>query len=143
MLPKHRPKQLSLGPLESEILDILWELGSASTRQIHEQILVDPDRELAYASVTTVLQRLSQKGWVSCERRVDGDGRNLPMVWRPRLSRQEATSLRAFTQLQQFLAVGDPDTVAAFADSLDQASVSQLQAIAERLRAARRARREP
>ncbi|MFS8924181.1 CopY family transcriptional regulator, partial [Synechococcus sp. B60.1] len=37
MLPKHRPKQLSLGPLESEILDILWELGSASTRQIHER----------------------------------------------------------------------------------------------------------
>ncbi|MEN9226004.1 MAG: BlaI/MecI/CopY family transcriptional regulator [Thermostichus sp. HHBFW_bins_43] len=143
MLPKYRPKQLSLGPLESEILNILWELGSASTRQIHEQILADPDRELAYASVTTVLQRLSQKGWVSCERRVNGDGRSLPMVWRPRLSRQEATSLRAFTQLQQFLAVGDPDTVAAFADSLDQASVSQLQAIAERLRAARQARRNP
>jgi hypothetical protein len=33
--------------------------------------------------------------------------------------------------------------VAAFADSLDQASVSQLQAIAERLRAARQARRDP
>ncbi len=143
MLPKHRPKQLSLGPLESEILNILWELGSASTRQIHEHILADPDRELAYASVTTVLQRLSQKGWVRCERRTDAEGRNLPMLWRPCLSRQEATSLRAFTQLQQFLAVGDPDTVAAFADSLDQASVSQLQAIAERLRAARRARRDP
>ncbi len=142
MLPKHRPKQLSLGPLESEILDILWELGSASTRQIHERILANPDRELAYASVTTVLRRLSQKGWVSCERRTDAEGRSLPMLWRPCLSRQEAASLRAFAQLQQFLAVGDPDTVAAFADSLDQASVSQLQAIAERLRAAREARRK-
>jgi len=65
------------------------------------------------------------------------------MLWRPRLSRQEAASLRAFAHLQQFLAVSDPDTVAAFADSLDQASVSQLQAIAERLRAARQARRDP
>ncbi|MEH1949347.1 MAG: CopY family transcriptional regulator, partial [Nostoc sp.] len=26
-LPDYRPKQLSLGPLEAEILNIIWELG--------------------------------------------------------------------------------------------------------------------
>jgi len=31
-LPNYRPKQLSLGPLEAEILNLIWELGSATVR---------------------------------------------------------------------------------------------------------------
>jgi len=61
-LPNYRPKQLSLGPLEAEILNLIWELGSA-TVDVHERILADPNRE-AYTSVTTVLRRLTEKvGW--------------------------------------------------------------------------------
>ena len=69
-LPDHTPKQLSLGPLEAEILGIVWELGSATVKEIHDRILADPDRELAYASVTTVLRRLEQKGWLACSKHV-------------------------------------------------------------------------
>jgi len=36
-LPNYRPKQLSLGPLEAEILNLIWELGSA-TVDVHERI---------------------------------------------------------------------------------------------------------
>lgn len=132
--PEHRPKHLSLGPLESEILEILWSLGTTTTKAIHEQILSDPDRELAYASVTTVLQRLTQKGWVRCDR----SGRSF--LWHPLLSRHQAQTLRAYDRLHQFLSVGNPDVVATFADHLDQASVEQLQAIAARVRAARQAK---
>ncbi len=135
-LPPHRPKQLSLGPLESEILDILWELGSATVKEIHDQILVNPDRELAYASVTTVLQRLTQKGWLVCDRH------NRAFRWRSLVSREQANVLRAHDQLQQFLAVGNPDVVAAFADSLDSASIEQLDAIAQRLKSIRQQREE-
>lgn len=132
--PEHRPKHLSLGPLESEILGILWDLGSATTKAIHEQILSDPDRELTYASVTTVLQRLTQKGWVRCDRQ------ERSFRWHPRLTRQQAQTLRAYDRLQEFLSVGNPDVVAAFAEQLDSDSVEQLQAIAARVRAARQAR---
>ena len=132
--PEHRPKHLSLGPLESEILGILWDLGSATTKAIHEQILSDPDRELTYASVTTVLQRLTQKGWVRCDRR------ERSFRWHPCLTRQQAQTLRAYDRLQEFLSVGNPDVVAAFADQLDADSVEQLQAIAARVRAAREER---
>ena len=62
-LPNHRPKQLSLGPLESDILHLVWELEGATVKEIHDRILADPDRELAYTSVTTVLNRLTKKGW--------------------------------------------------------------------------------
>ncbi len=60
-LPNYRPKQLSLGPLETEILHIVWDLKTASVKDVHERILLDPERELAYTSVTTVLKRLTQK----------------------------------------------------------------------------------
>ena len=133
-LPNHRPKQLSLGPLEAEILQIIWELGSVTVKDVHDRILADPDQELAYTSVTTVLNRLTKKGWLAC------DKQNRSFVWRPLISQGEANALQAYEQLNQFLAVGNPDVVAAFADSLDQASVEQLEAIAQKLQAARRAR---
>jgi predicted transcriptional regulator len=135
-LPDYRPKQLSLGPLESEILSILWELGSATVKEIHDRILSDPDRELAQASVTTVLNRLAQKGWVVCHKQEKA------FQWHPRISQKEARVLQAHAQLNQFLAVSNPDVVAAFADSLDAASLDQIEAIAARIRAARQAREE-
>jgi predicted transcriptional regulator len=135
-LPDYSPKQLSLGPLETEVLEIIWKLGSASVKEIHDRILSDPDRELAYASVTTVLSRLTQKGWLECDRQ------DRAFRWRPLVSQSEAQSLQAHEQLQRFLAVGNPDVVAAFADQLDGASVEKLEAIAQRLKAIRQARTE-
>jgi predicted transcriptional regulator len=135
-LPNHRPKHLSLGPLEAEILQIVWELGTVTVKAVHDRILSDPNRELAYASVTTVLNRLAQKGWLAC----DKQGRSF--AWRSLVSREEARALQAYEQLNQFLAVGNPDIVAAFADRLDQSSLDQLDAIAQRLQAIRQAREE-
>lgn len=133
-LPNHRPKHLSLGPLEREILEIIWSIGGVTVRDVHQQILADPDRELAYTSVTTVLKRLTKKGWLGCDRQ------DKSFIWRALISREEATALFAYAQLQQFLAVGNPDIVAAFADQLDQTSVDQLDAIAQKLRQARQQR---
>jgi predicted transcriptional regulator len=133
-LPNYRPKQLSLGPLEAEILSIIWELGSATVKDVHDRILTDPNRELAYTSVTTVLRRLTEKGWLAC------DKRGKAYYWRPLVTKQQAEMIKAHEHLQRFLAVGNPDVVAAFADSLDEASTQQIQAIAKRIQAARQAR---
>ncbi|NJK74314.1 MAG: CopY family transcriptional regulator [Richelia sp. CSU_2_1] len=135
-LPNYRPKQLSLGPLEAEILNIVWELQIVTVKDVHDRILSDPDRELAYASVTTVLRRLTDKGWLVCNKS------ERTFTWQPLVSRDEARSLLAYDRLQQFLAVGNPDIVAAFADSLDRATVEQLKEIALRIQAVRKAREE-
>jgi predicted transcriptional regulator len=135
-LPNYRPKQLSLGPLETEILHIIWELGAATVKEVHERILADPDRELAYTSVTTVLRRLTAKGWLAC------DKQERAFCWRPLVSPSEAQALKAYNQLQQFLAVSNPDVVASFADSLDSTSLEQLEAISQRLQAVRCRREE-
>jgi predicted transcriptional regulator len=135
-LPNHRPKQLSLGPLEAEILQIVWELQTVTVKDVHERILADPNRELAYTSVTTVLNRLTNKGWLAC------DKQERSFTWRPLISQQHAKALQAYEQLNQFLAVSNPDVVAAFADNLDQASMEKIEAIAQRLRSLRQAREE-
>jgi predicted transcriptional regulator len=132
-LPHHRPKQLSLGPLEREILNLVWDLGEVTVRDIHQQILADPDRDLAYTSVTTVLKRLTNKGWLVC------NNQDKSFIWRALVSRAEANALFAYEQLNQFLAVGSPDIVAAFADQLDQTSIDKLNAIAQKLHQAKQA----
>lgn len=135
-LPRHRPKKMSLGPLETEILEIIWELKLATVKDVHKRILQDPERELAYTSVTTVLQRLTKKGWLKCSRK----GR--AFSWQPLISREQAQILRSYEQLNDFLAVSNPDVVAAFADSLDTTSLKQIDAIASRLNHIRRQREE-
>jgi len=127
---------MSLGPLEQEILQILWQLGQATVKDIHERILANPDRELAYSSVTTVLNRLTHKGWLLCQR----EGK--AFSWVPRVSAEQARAIQSYEQLQQFLAVSNPEVVTAFADSLDTASLEQLEAIAVRLKSLRYQREE-
>lgn len=133
-LPHPRPRQMSLGPLETEILEILWSLQAATVKEIHDRILVDPNRELTYSSVTTVLRRLTHKGWLTC------DKTDRAFRWRPLVTPEEAKVLQAHDRLQNFLAIGNPDLVAAFADALDVASIEKLDAIAQRLKAARQAK---
>jgi predicted transcriptional regulator len=131
-LPEYRPQKLSLGPLENEILEIVWQLGKATVKQIHESILADPDRELAYTSVTTVLRRLTEKGWLKCSKK------KRAFYWQALISREQAQAIKAYEQLNRFLAISNPDVVASFADSLDTASLEQIEAIAARIKALRK-----
>ena len=135
-LPKHRPKKMSLGPLETEILEIVWKLKVVTVKNVHDTILQDPDRELAYTSVTTVLRRLTKKGWLKCSKK------GKAFTWRSHFTPEEAQALQSYEKLNHFLAVSNPDVVASFADSLDAASLEQLDAIAARLNAVRRQREE-
>ncbi len=143
-LPSSRPHQLTLGPLEQEILAILWQRGAATVKDILEEILTDLDRDLSQATVTTVLQRLAKKGWVRREPiplASLGKGRR-GYVWHPQVSQQEARMLQSHRQLEEFLAISNPDLVAAFADSLDATALDRLEAIARRLRDIRAAQED-
>jgi predicted transcriptional regulator len=145
----HQPKTLSLGPLETEILEILWQLGPTSVTAIHQFILADIDRELTYSSVSTVLKRLRKKGWVSRDAKSSAldncsDNRQSRVhIWRSLISRQQASILQAHEQLHRFLAVGSPEIVAAFADTLDDESLAQIDAIAQKIKEARQMRDQP
>lgn len=135
-LPIHRPKKLSLGPLETEILEIVWKLKTVTVKNVHDHILQDPNRELAYTSVTTVLRRLTQKGWLKCRKK----GR--AFSWQALVSREQAQAIFSYEKLNHFLEISNPDVVASFADSLDTTSLEQIEAIATRLQSIRNRREE-
>jgi predicted transcriptional regulator len=49
-----------LGPLESEVMDIVWDRGDVSVRDVHEAI--QESHPIAYTTVMTTLGRLADKG---------------------------------------------------------------------------------
>lgn len=48
------------GPLEADIIELVWQHGQASTRDIFEA-LRDQGQRLSYGAVKTVLERLAKK----------------------------------------------------------------------------------
>ena len=58
---------MALGDLEREVMTQLWNAGEPLTvRRVHE--LLSRDRDLAYTTVMTVLDRLAKKGVVTQQR---------------------------------------------------------------------------
>ncbi len=68
-----------LGPLEAEIMDVVWERQEVTVREVHEALR--SRRSIAYTTVMTTLGRLSDKGFL---RRVENQPahRYLPLVSR-------------------------------------------------------------
>lgn len=48
-----------LGPLESEIMDVIWRRGPSTVSQVHKEIR--SKKEIAYTTVMTTLTRLARK----------------------------------------------------------------------------------
>lgn len=68
-------------PLELECLKALWGMGQGTVRDVREEMV--GNRNLAYTTVMTVLDRLEKRGGVS--RRKQGRS----FVYVPKLSREE------------------------------------------------------
>lgn len=76
-------KLTHLGDLERAVMDHLWSASVPQTvRQVHEAL--SPQRDLAYTTVMTVLQRLAKKNLVS-QLRDDRAHRYTPMCGRDEL----------------------------------------------------------
>ena len=76
-----RQKSDRITPLELEIMNVLWQLGSANVQTV-QQIL---KRELAYTTVQTMLTVLHRKG------KVKRTLKNKAYVYRPALSKSKVT----------------------------------------------------
>ncbi len=70
-----------LGPLEMEVLDVIWGMGRATSREIFEKMR--ERKRLGQSTVLTVLRRLSDRGIL--QRDVGGD----VYVYSPTLQREE------------------------------------------------------
>jgi predicted transcriptional regulator len=76
-----RRKSPTLTEVELELMDILWQKGSATVGEIVEAL---PEARLAYSSVLTMMRILEQKGYVAHEK----EGR--AFIYRPLVDRHQA-----------------------------------------------------
>ncbi len=62
-----------LGDLEAEVMEIIWELGEATVKDVWKRLLRD-GKKLAYTTVLTEMQNLEKKGLLisrrECKRNV-------------------------------------------------------------------------
>jgi len=119
-----------LGSLQRRVMEILWERGEGTVADVR-QALTTRTRTPAYTTVLSVLQKLSQTGWV----RHRTEGRTY--VYRPARSRQQARA-SSVKQLVERVFRGDP--VEAFQtllanQSLDEHQVRELRELIDAHRA--------
>lgn len=74
-----------LGPLETEIMQIIWQEGSSTVKKVHRKLA--QQRDIAYTTVMTTMSRLADKGVLNRER----DG--LAYVYTPVISEDEFVNL--------------------------------------------------
>lgn len=114
-------RRARLGDLERAIMDRLWAIdpptpeAAMSVREIHESI--SQERDIAYTTVMTVLDRLTKKGLVTRER----DGR----AWRylPESTSEELTAHLLRDSLDH---IDTSDRRAAMLHFLDSASAAEI-----------------
>ncbi|MBI2049440.1 BlaI/MecI/CopY family transcriptional regulator [Candidatus Roizmanbacteria bacterium] len=105
-------KTASLGELEKQIMDILWECRQCSARDVLNKLEID--RKLAYTTVATVLQRLYEKGLLT--RKED----KLGHIYSSKLSRESYSRNIAQSFLKKFINSFGNTAIASFAESIDK-----------------------
>ena len=121
-----------MGDLEAEIMECVWDLGSASVRDVHKCLL--ERREIAYTTVMTVMSRLAAKGLLM-SRPV---GR--AYVYEATANREDfcAGVVRDF--MSGVLANADRAVLAQFVESVTEQDVEQLDLLAQIIEEKRRER---
>ena len=59
------PTTLTLTPQELAIMKVVWRLGSATVRDVHDVLRREHRDDLAYTTVLTMMRILEQKGMLS------------------------------------------------------------------------------
>ncbi len=111
----------SLGELETAVMEILWQNGPLSGREVHEKVTLK--RATALTTVLTILNRLSKKGLVRKER-----GKKV-FVFQPTLSREQWQTAVSRELLLQALNFSPQTVLSTFADILTSLPAEEFSAL--------------
>ncbi len=120
------------GDLEYAVLAKLWELGTASVRDIHSQ--VGEPKGLVYTTTAKVLDRLHAKRLVARERK------GVTFVYRARVARAVIDKARARAFLTRLLGSGPRSAVATLVDAVESVDPNLIDELAEVIAARRRSK---
>ncbi|MEX0592130.1 MAG: BlaI/MecI/CopY family transcriptional regulator [Nitriliruptoraceae bacterium] len=57
---RNEPLEALLGPLEQEVMEVVWSVGDTTVRDVHD--VLARSRSIAYTTVMTTMTRLANKG---------------------------------------------------------------------------------
>lgn len=117
-----RGEQKYLGELQARIMEIAWDRGRVTVRDVLGAL--DSQRDLAYTTVMTVMARLADEGVLARER----DGKTY--IYRPVHTREEFRAGISGSIVNDLVADFGEVALAQFVDALEHADPASL----ERLR---------
>jgi predicted transcriptional regulator len=124
-----------LGDLEAEIMECVWDMGSASVKDVHRCVL--EQRDIAYTTVMTVMTRLAEKRLLV--RRQEGRA----YVYTPAVPKDEFCVDVVKEFMGGMFGQVDRPVLAHFVQSLTEDDEAQLDLLAEIIEEKRRERRNP
>ena len=120
-----------LGPLEIDVMEVLWASGESSVRDVVQKL----DRNLAYTTIMTTLDRLFKKGML------DRHKSERAFLYSPRLSSHEWERQRAGDLVAGLLSGSQPARellLSSFVDAVGQHDAMLLDALEEKIRRKRK-----
>jgi predicted transcriptional regulator len=123
------------GALEYAVLSKLWELESATAREIHER--VGAPTKLVYTTTAKVLDRLHAKHLVNRERK------GLAFVYRPRVPRALVDNARARELLTRLFGPAPHSAAATLVEAVESLDPKLLDELADAIAARRRSKHGP
>ncbi len=120
-----------LGPLEIQVMEVLWAAGQCSVRDVVEQL----DRKLAYTTVMTTLDRLFKKG------ALDRQKSERAFLYTTRLSHRDWERQRAGNLVAGLLAGSRPSRellLSSLVEAVGQHDVALLEELEVKIRTKRR-----
>ena len=115
-----------LGELEAAIMQIIWQYGEVTVRQVRSAL--QPTRPLAYTTVMTVMSRLVQKGLL----RTRKQGKTF--YYRPTATPDEFVAQRAQRAVRDVLANFGDVAMAYFLRELDDVDPQRLATLRDLIR---------
>lgn len=107
-------KVKALSELELEVMNVVWELDTCAVRDVLAQI--SKEKELAYTTIATILQRLYEKGLVS------RNNKDFVVHYSPKISKAQYSKSVAGSFFTKFFDSFGDAAIASFAESVDELS---------------------
>lgn len=118
-------KNVSLGPLEQEVMKSVWEKKACTARDIWE--CLSEDRETAYNTIQTIMTRLVEKGML--KRKLEGKTH----VYKPAAKQKNVLSALLNQTMGNFTSQFGEEALIAFVDGLDNVSEDTRQKLIKKL----------
>jgi predicted transcriptional regulator len=116
-----------LGPLEIQVMEVVWTFGESSVRDVVEKL----ESKLAYTTVMTTLDRLYKKGLL------DRHKSDRAFLYLPKLSSQDWERRRAGDLVAGFLSGPEPSRdllLSSLVDAVGQHDALLLDELEEKIR---------